>query len=94
MFHWWDLDDEEAKEAYAAVKSALGNGTLKDSASLMVMFVVLYTISENYSSNSKQSVEKEMNEYLDKYSENIEFGEILSIEDIKQNYSPSGDCIE
>ena len=94
MFHWWDLDDEEAREAYAAVKGALGNGTLKDSASLMVMFVVLYTISENYSSNSKQSVEKEMNEYLDKYSENIEFGEILSIEDIKQNYSPSDDCIK
>ena len=94
MYHWWNLSDEEAQEAYIAVKNALDNGTFNDSASLMVMFVVLYILSENYSSNSKQSVEKEMNEYLDKYSKNIEFGEILSVEDVKQNYSPSDDCIE
>ena len=44
----------------------------------MVMFVVLYTLSEDYSSNNKQSVVKKMNEYLDKYSDNIEFvGDIL-----------------
>ena len=94
MYHWWNLSDEEAQEAYVAVKNALENGALNDSASLMVMFVVLYTISENYSSKSKQSVVEEMNEYLDKYSKKIEFGEILSIEDIKQNYDPSNDCIE
>lgn len=94
MYHWWDLSDEKAKEAYVAVKNALKNGTLNDSASLMVMFVVLYTISEDYSSNSKQSVVDEMNKYLDNYSKSIEFGEILGIEDIKQNYSPSDDCIE
>lgn len=94
MYHWWNLSDEEAQEAYVAVKNALENGALNDSASLMVIFVVLYTISENYSSKSKQSVVEEMNEYLDKYSKKIEFGEILSIEDIKQNYDPSNDCIE
>lgn len=94
MFHWWSLSDEKAQEAYVAVENALKNGSLNDSASLMVMFVVLYTLSEDYSSNNKQSVVKKMNEYLDKYSGSIEFGEILSVEDIKQNYSPSDDCIE
>lgn len=94
MYHWWSLSDKEAQEAYVAVKNALKNGTLNDSASLMVVFVVLYTISEDYSSNNKQSVVKEMNEYLDNYSKSIEFSEILSIEEIKQNYRPSDDCIE
>ena len=94
MFHWWSLSDEKAQEAYVAVEQALKNGSLNDSASLMVMFVVLYTLSEDYSSNNKQSVVKEMNEYLDNYSKGIEFSEILSIEEIKQNYRPSDDCIE
>ncbi|MBR6123274.1 hypothetical protein IKQ19_06720 [Candidatus Saccharibacteria bacterium] len=93
MYHWWSISDEEAQEAYVAVKNALKNGTLNDSATLMVLFVVLYTISENYS-NNKQSVVTEMNEYLDHYSKSIQFDEILSIEDLRQNFSPSDDCIE
>ena len=94
MFHWWSLGDEEAKEAYLTVNNALKNGTLKSSATLMILFVVLYSISDDGDANNKQSVAQQMSEYLDKYSNSIEFDEILSIEDIKQNYSPSDDCIK
>jgi hypothetical protein len=94
MFHWWSLSDEEATKSYVAVRNALNNGALSDSATLMILFVVLYTISEDDGPNNKQTVVQQMNEYLDSYSNKIEFNEILSIEDIKQNYSPSDDCIE
>ena len=94
IYHWWDLSDEEAKEAYFAVKDVLKNGTLKSSAQLMILFVVLYSISDDGGANNKQFVVQQMNKYLDKHSNSVEFDEILSIEDIKQNYSPSDDCVE
>ncbi|MBR3073869.1 P-loop NTPase fold protein [Fibrobacter sp.] len=94
IYHWWDLGDEEAKEAYFAVKDALKNGTLKSSAQLMILFVVLYSISDDGGANNKQFVVQQMNKYLDEHSNSVEFDEILSIEDIKQNYSPSDDCVE
>lgn len=94
IYHWWDLSDEEAKEAYFAVKDALKNGTLKSSAQLMILFVVLYSISDDGGANNKQFVVQQMNKYLDAHLNSVEFDEILSIEDIKQNYSPSDDCVE
>lgn len=94
IYHWWELSDEEAKEAYLAVNNAIKNGTLKSSATLMILFVVLYSISDDGGANNKPSVVQQMNKYLDEYSNGIEFDEILSIKDIEQNYNPSNDCIE
>ena len=94
IYHWWDLNDEEAKEAFIAVNNALRNGTLKSSAALMILFVVLYSISDDGGTNNKQFVIQQMNEYLNDFSNSIEFDEIVSIKDIEQNYNPSNDCIE
>ena len=60
----------------------------------MILFVVLYSISDDGGANNKQFVVQQMNKYLDEHSNSVEFDEILSIEDIKQNYSPSDDCVE